>query len=180
VQFNIRKCTLADLPVLHEIAVKTFVDTFGHLNSPLTMQAYLDDSFNPEKLQEELADGNSLFYFIYSSGKLAGYFKLNESGAQTDINDPESLEIQRIYVSKQFQGQGIGSILLKEAINIAAERHKAYVWLGVWEKNEKALAFYKKNGFYEIGKHSFFMGAEEQTDYILRKDLDGNQYKILK
>jgi ribosomal protein S18 acetylase RimI-like enzyme len=114
---------------------------------------------------------HSNFYFLYADGELSGYIKLNEHKAQTDIYDPQSLEIERIYVQQESQGIGLGSALLRKAINIAETREKSYIWLGVWERNHKAIQFYKKNGFYEIGKHSFFMGEEEQTDYIMRKDL---------
>lgn len=81
------------------------------------------------------------------------------------------MEIERIYVVNDFQGKGFGNYLMDKAVSIAVERKKQYVWLGVWEKNEKAICFYKKNGFFEIGTHSFFMGDDEQTDYIMRKDL---------
>ena len=94
------------------------------------------------------------------------------SKIQTDIHDEQSLEIERIYVSKEFQGEGLGRCLMEKAISTAIRRKKKYVWLGVWEKNEKALRFYKRNGFYQIGTHSFVMGDDEQTDYIMRKDLE--------
>lgn len=81
------------------------------------------------------------------------------------------MEIERIYVAKEFQGKGLGRRLMTYAISAAMQRKKAYVWLGVWEKNEKALAFYRKNGFYQIGTHTFVMGDDPQTDYIMRKDL---------
>ena len=119
------------------------------------------------------AVSNAAFYFLYWDGKLAGYLKLNEASAQTDLHDEQSLEIERIYVSKEFQGEGLGRYLMDQAISIAIQRKKKYVWLGVWEKNEKALRFYRRNGFYQIGTHSFVMCDDEQTDYIMRKDLEG-------
>ncbi|HNX15665.1 MAG TPA: GNAT family N-acetyltransferase, partial [Oscillospiraceae bacterium] len=91
--------------------------------------------------------------------------------SQTDINDVQSLELERIYVDAKFQGRGLGRVLMEHAIEIARERKKSYVWLGVWEKNDKAIAFYQKNGFYKIGTHLFIMGDEEQIDYIMRRDL---------
>jgi ribosomal protein S18 acetylase RimI-like enzyme len=135
------------------------------------MKAYLEQAYNINKLREELSNSNSTFYFLYTNEKLSGYLKLNEYKAQTDIYDPQCLEIERIYVTKEFQGKGLGSFLIKKAIDIANIRKKSYVWLGVWERNHKAILFYKKKGFYVIGKHSFFMGEEEQTDFIMRKDL---------
>ena len=168
----LRKCTTEDFGVLRELSIRTYYETFAHLNTEEDMDAYLQDAFNVDKLSKELNDSNSAFYFLYYGEKLAGYLKLNEAPSQTDINDNTSLEIERIYVSSEFQGQGLGRYLMEQAIAIATERTKQYAWLGVWEKNEKAIRFYKKNGFYEIGTHSFVMGEDVQTDYIMRKDLE--------
>jgi ribosomal protein S18 acetylase RimI-like enzyme len=168
---TIRECISDDLFDLQEISYKTYNDTFGHLNTPANMQAYLEQAFAIEKLQNELSNINSNFYFLYADEELSGYLKLNEYAAQSDIRDPASLEIERIYLTKESQGKGLGNILINKAIEVANIRAKSYIWLGVWEKNDKALQFYKKNGFYVISKHSFFMGEDEQTDFIMRKDL---------
>lgn len=85
--------------------------------------------------------------------------------------DPNSIELEKIYVKGIFQGKGLGCMLMDKTIEVARVREKSYIWLGVWEKNDKALQFYKNNGFYEIGKHSFIIGEENQTDYIMRKDI---------
>ena len=167
----LKKCTMENLIELRELSIKTYYETFAHLNTKKDMQDYLEDAFNVEKLNSELNDKNSEFYFLYYNDKIAGYLKVNEAPSQTDINDKESLEIERIYVLGEFQGEGLGRYLMKEALEMARKRNKKYAWLGVWEKNEKAICFYKKNGFYEIGTHSFFMGEDEQTDYIMRRDL---------
>ena len=168
----LRKCSADDFENLRELSIRTYYETFAHLNTAEDMAAYLEDAFNVERLTQEFYDPNSFFYFLYADGNLAGYLKLNEVPSQTDINDAESLEIERIYVSSEFQGTGLGRYLMEQAIAIANERNKKYVWLGVWEKNEKAIRFYKKNGFYEIGTHKFVMGEDAQTDYIMRKDLN--------
>lgn len=167
----LRKCNLEDFDTVRELSIRTYYETFASLNTEEDMKAYLEEAFNVGKLSRELNDANSEFYFLYYNEKLAGYLKLNEAPSQTDINDKASLEIERIYVSSKFQGEGLGRYLIEQAINIATERNKQYAWLGVWEKNDKAIRFYKKNGFYVIGTHSFFMGDDEQTDYIMRKNL---------
>ena len=167
----LRSCTSKDIDMLRALSIKTYYETFAHLNTPEDMQAYLDEAFEINKLKHELDDPNSAFFFLYFNNVLAGYLKLNEAPSQTDINDKSSLEIERIYVSSQFQGAGLGRYLMEQAISIARERKKDYAWLGVWEKNEKAIRFYKKNGFYENGTHSFVMGEDVQRDYIMRKDL---------
>lgn len=166
-----RKCVTDDLPTLQELSRSTYDITFRHLNTPENMTAYLDSAFDLDKLRDELLDPASDFYFLHAGGMLAGYLKLNEGSAQTDTHDPASLEIERIYVTRDFQGKGLGGALIGKAIETARRRGKSYVWLGVWEKNENAISFYKRYGFYESGKHSFVMGNETQSDYIMQKNL---------
>ena len=167
----LRKCTIKDFDTLRELSIRTYYETFANLNTAEDMQEYLDEAFEINKLYCELNNTDSDFFFLYFDDTIAGYLKLNEAPTQTDINDSSSLEIERIYVASDFQGEGLGRYLMEQAIAIAAERKKKYVWLGVWENNEKAIRFYRKNGFYEIGTHTFVMGGDVQTDYVMRKDL---------
>jgi ribosomal protein S18 acetylase RimI-like enzyme len=166
-----RKCTTDDLPMLCALSRNTYDETFRHLNTPENMAAYLDAAFHPGKLKNELLNPESAFYFLYRSGAPAGYLKLNTGAAQTDLHAPEALEIERIFVTGEHQGQGLGSVLLDKAEAEAIAAGKTYLWLGVWEQNERALVFYKKNGFYVIGTHDFVMGDDVQTDFVMRKDL---------
>lgn len=135
------------------------------------MDAYLKEAYDRDKLIGELCDECTQFFFLYDDRELVGYLKLNETPSQTDLNDRQSLEIERIYVIAEFQGRGLGRYLMEQAVDIAMACGKQYVWLGVWEKNDKALRFYRNSGFYAVGTHSFVMGDDKQTDYIMRKDL---------
>ena len=164
-------CAGEDINILRELAIKTYDETFAHLNTEEDMTAYLTDAFNIDKLHDELNDKNSDFYFLHYNNTIVGYLKLNEAPSQSDVNDHDSLEIERIYVAGEFQGAGLGRYLMEQAIGIATKRGKKYVWLGVWQKNEKAIRFYRKNGFYKVGTHTFVMGEDVQTDYIMCKDL---------
>ena len=112
---------------------------------------------------------NSAFFFLYGDDCLAGYLKINEKDAQTDLPNENSLEIERIYVRREFQGSGLGKMLIEYGLSIAKEKKKEFAWLGVWEKNEKAIRFYEKMGFRKHSTHSFYMGDDEQTDYIMQK-----------
>ena len=168
---TIKKCTADNLEELILLSKETFYQTFAAQNTAEDMETYLETAFSKDKLYRELCAPNTSFFFLYADESLAGYLKLNEYPSQTDVNDENSLEIERIYVLKDFQGLGLGRYLMEYSINTAADNGKNYVWLGVWEKNEKALKFYKKNGFYRIGEHSFVIGNDVQTDYIMRKDL---------
>jgi diamine N-acetyltransferase len=168
---NIIRCNHEDLDVLQVISIETFNDTFKEQNSPKNMKAYLDKAFNTKQLKSELSNDSSAFYFIYSDDKLAGYLKININEAQSEKMTDESLEVERIYIRKDFQKEGLGKHLMNEAIKIALLRNKKIIWLGVWEKNLKAIEFYKKNGFVQTGVHSFHMGDEEQKDLIFKRAL---------
>lgn len=103
--------------------------------------------------------------------EIIGYLKLNVGQFQTEIKDDKALEIERIYVLKEYHGKKIGQILYAKAIKVATEISAEYVWLGVWEENQRAISFYKKNGFIEFDKHIFKLGNDEQTDIMMKKVL---------
>jgi diamine N-acetyltransferase len=168
---NIKKCTLEDLRKLQEISYETFNETFKHQNSPENMNAYLERAFNLKQLEIELSIISSQFFFVYFNNEVAGYLKVNTNDAQSEEMGDESLEVERIYIKNKFQKHGLGKYLLNKAMEVAMERNKKKIWLGVWEKNENAITFYKKMGFVQTGAHSFYMGDEEQMDFIMIKTL---------
>lgn len=168
---KITKCSREDLQTLQKISIDTFHDTFKDQNTPENMQAYLAKAFHSEQLERELANPSSDIYFVYFNDEVAGYLKVNVNDAQSEKMGEEFLEIERIYIRNQFQNHGLGKHLLNKAIEIAINKNKSKVWLGVWEKNRKAIAFYNKMGFIQTGAHTFYMGDEEQTDFIMSKTL---------
>ncbi|SEN86107.1 MULTISPECIES: GNAT family N-acetyltransferase [unclassified Paenibacillus] len=168
---EIRACRREDLQKLQEIGIETFNDTFKDQNSPDNMRAYLEKAFNAKQLEDELSNSCSDFFFVYYNDELAGYLKVNRDGAQSEKMSDASLEIERIYIRKPFQKNGLGKYLLNKAMETALEHNKKQVWLGVWEKNDNAIAFYRKMGFVQTGSHSFYMGDEEQFDFIMIKTL---------
>ncbi|MEH7097451.1 GNAT family N-acetyltransferase [Neobacillus vireti] len=168
---TIKKCTLDDLRILQDISYETFDETFKDQNTPENMNAYLDKAFNVNQLEQELSNSSSQFFFVYVNNEVAGYLKVNVNEAQSEGMGNESLEIERIYVRNKFQKHGLGKLLFNKAMDIAMEHNKKKIWLGVWEKNENAIAFYKKMGFVQNGAHFFYMGDEEQMDFIMIKAL---------
>ena len=167
----IRKIKLADISELQAIGRQTFVETFADHNTANDMQMYLDTNLSTNKLTNELSNPNSEFYFALIDNKVIGYLKLNYGQAQTELKHKSSLEIERIYVLKDFHGKKVGQILYDKAIDIAKQKNAEYVWLGVWEKNSRAINFYKKNGFVEFDKHVFKLGNDEQIDIMMRLKL---------
>ena len=160
-----------DLHELMEISRSTYEITFASANTPENMKAYLDRAFNEAQLAKELAEPETEFYFAKAGEETLGYIKINMGQAQTDLKEDEGLEVERVYVLHEHQGKKIGKSMLDFAIATARERGKAYVWLGVWEHNKPARAFYDRYGFREIGSHPFVMGDDVQTDFVLRLDL---------
>ena len=143
----ITKCTVSDWKTIMDISRLTFAETFEADNTPEDMEKYLQEHFNEALVKQELSNPDSLFYIAELDGVTGAYMKLNKGAAQTERDYPNSVEVQRIYVAKAYKGKRLGSELMKKAIEWARELHVEYIWLGVWEFNPAAIAFYKKFGF---------------------------------
>ena len=164
----IKKIGLDQLVPLQEIGRKTFYDTFSESDSEESMKTYLATSFSTEKLTAELENPNSEFYFATQNEVVIGYLKVNFGSAQTELQDANALEIERIYVLQDYHGKKVGQLLFEKAMTIAKDNSCSYVWLGVWEENHRALQFYSKNGFVAFDKHIFVLGDEAQTDIMMK------------
>lgn len=160
-----------DIKALQAIAKQTFTETFGSQNTAEDLAKFLSEEYDFDKLKAEVENPESFYYFYYFEDELAGYLKLNVGAAQTESDYPETLEIQRIYVLQKYQGKRIGLAMMQQALAVAKKLKKPQVWLGVWENNLKAQAFYQKSGFKKVGSHDFILGDDKQTDYILLKTL---------
>jgi ribosomal protein S18 acetylase RimI-like enzyme len=165
---EIIKVELKDIRLLQKIGRETFRETFSDGNTEENMTKYLEQGFSIEKLTVELNDQNTDFYFATFNGKIIGYLKLNFGQSQTELQDEKGLEIERIYVSKEFHGKKVGQVLYEKALEIAKLNKSDFVWLGVWEENPRAINFYKKNGFVEFDKHIFKLGNDEQMDIMMK------------
>lgn len=168
---TLKSLTINDVDQLQKIGQQTFVETFSEGNTAENMTKYLEEGFSIEKLTTELKDKDSLFYFAIFDKNVIGYLKLNFGKSQTELKDDKSIEIERIYVLKQFHGKSVGQILYQKAIEIAENEDYRYVWLGVWEENVRAINFYKKNGFVAFDKHIFQLGDDAQTDIMMKLEL---------
>lgn len=168
---KIRKVTVADLSTLKEISIKTFTDTFGKQNTAKNLHDYLEESYNDSQLKQELENDDSAFYFIFVDHQLAGYLKVNSDNAQSESMDENHFEVERIYILPAFKHFGLGKQLINYAIKLTKVANKKVIWLGVWERNFAAQGFYNHLGFQRISEHSFYMGTDPQTDYILEKSI---------
>jgi diamine N-acetyltransferase len=170
-KIEICRIGFADIEQLQLIGKQTFTETFAEGNSEENLQKYLKEGFTIKKLSSELSNQNSEFYFAKLDNKIIGYLKVNFGQAQTELSDRNTLEIERIYVLKQYHGKKAGQILYEKALDIAINSNAEYLWLGVWEENPRAISFYKKNGFVEFDKHIFKLGEDEQTDLMMKLEL---------
>ena len=170
-QIHFSQISNDDVYKLQEIALQTFRDSYEHLNTPENFLWYIDRAFTIKKLLEEIGNENSFFYFVQHEGNRIGYLKLNIGTAQTEEHPQEYLEIERIYLDKNFQGNGIGKQMLHFANSKAKAFRKLKLWLGVWDQNPSAIAFYKREGFVENGSHIFRFGSEDQTDIIMERNV---------
>lgn len=167
----IEKIDLNQILILQAISKRTFRDTFFNEEDRDNMRAYLSVAFSNETLTEELLNPHSFFYMAYHQKNVLGYLKVNIGAAQTEAMGEDHLEIQRIYVDRLYHGKKVGDKLIQQAFELTKELQKKHIWLGVWEKNDRAVNFYKKYGFEPFGTHSFEYGTRIDTDVLMRKTL---------
>lgn len=168
---TIRKADLSDLAAIKWVSEKTFEETFSHLNSPEDMALYFQENTSDAVLIREMDNPDSAFYIAEDQGEIVGYIKINRGPAQTEPGHDDALEVQRLYVLKAYKGEGIGRRLMQQAIDQAIDSASHYIWLGVWEHNDKAIRFYEKLGFRPFGEHLFMLGSDPQTDLLMRLDV---------
>jgi len=166
--YPISKVLPEEINLLQQLSKQTFFESFSSGNTEENMTHYLEEGFSIAKLTRELNDENTTFYFIRSGADIIGYMKLNEGLSQTELQEEHGLEIERIYVLKEYQGKGVGKKLLSWAIQIANQKNAPFIWLGVWEENKKAIAFYEKNGFITFDQHVFMVGEDRQIDLMMK------------
>lgn len=159
------------LSPLRAICIKTFSETYEKLNTPENFRLYIEENFSEERLRKDLNDPQTFTYLLESNGLIEGYLKLNLGSSQTEKVEGNVLELERIYVSKDLHGKGLGKALLEFSINQGKRMKRDFLWLGVWEKNERALQFYESKGFIKFGTHIFRLGDDDQNDHLYRLKL---------
>ena len=168
---EIRPAQLTDIPILRAIAIETQVDTFGEHNTPENMQAFLQDAYNPDQFKKELQETGSIYYIAWEGETAAGFLRLRRSDEAEAFLGQNTIELQRLYVTKDFLGKKVGTKLMAQALQYARDGKFEWIWLGVWEKNFKAQEFYKKWEFERFSEHIFWLGADPQTDWLLKLKL---------
>jgi ribosomal protein S18 acetylase RimI-like enzyme len=165
--FTIKSCQLEEMHHLMALSKETYYQAFKVFNTRENMDDYVMKAFSKEQLLAEMIDQQASFYFGIYQNQRVGYLKLNEYDTVSEGHQGPSIEVQRLYVQSDVQNLGMGHFLMEEAIKIARDKGFTFMWLGVWEHNEKALRFYEKFNFERIGSHTFLMGDDPQQDHLL-------------
>lgn len=170
---KIRRGTVQDAQAIAPLAVGIFNETFAAnpLNKPEDMQAYISEFLSVETFRRDLADQNSTFFVAEIDGEIIGYAKLSENSTEDCVSDKNPIELNKLYVSHAFHGQGIAQSLMEKCFAEAANKNYRTMWLGVWEYNHRAQKFYEKLGFRKVGTHIFQLGSDPQTDWVMEKSL---------
>ena len=168
---TIRRASPEDAGLLSELGARTFSETFAADNSPEDMAAHLTASFNPAQQTAELNDPASTFFIAEAGGLAAGYAKLHAGEPAEGVEGPKPVELERLYVSQEWLGRGVGEALMRTCVNGALRAGHETIWLGVWERNRRAQAFYRKCDFRAVGEHVFQLGSDPQRDILMERAL---------
>ncbi len=173
-QITIRRAVVSDAKPLNDLAYTTFWDAFAHhpKNAPDDLNHYMRQAFTVEQISAELDDENSIFLIAEIGEEPAGYAKLVVDSTEEGITATRPIELSRLYSHQEFLGKGVGQNLMDASFEFAKANEHDVMWLGVWEYNPRAQRFYEKNGFREVGKHTFQLGSDPQTDLLMQKVLD--------
>lgn len=169
----IRNAEPRDSAALSDLARRIYIDTFGATDNPEDQRLFLSKAYTPEKQREEICDPKMITLLVECDGTLGAYAQLRIGHTLDCVRGPDPLEIMRFYVEKSFHGQGVAQQLMAEIEEIAGGLGAKTLWLGVWERNERAKAFYRKFGFREVGKKDFHVGTDQQTDLVFERPLAG-------
>ena len=170
-EITIRFATTKDAELIADLSRKTFSETFGYLNTKENMDKFLNEQFAREALIKEVSDPSNIFLLAFDDETPVGYARLREGEKYPEFENRDSIEIGRIYVVNSYIGTGVGQELMRKCIFLAKDMKKEIIWLGVWEKNSRAISFYTKWGFEKFGEHPFVLGDDVQSDWLMKKQL---------
>ena len=167
----VRLATDAEAELIADISRQTFYDSFAEHNTKENMDKFLNEQFTREKLVDEIKQPWHLFFLAYMKNEPVGYVKLRDGSAPIQLDARSCLEIARIYSVQYKIGKGVGKKLMQICHEIAKQKGKKILWLGVWKQNQRAIDFYTAWGFKIFGEQEFILGDDVQTDWLMKKDL---------
>jgi ribosomal protein S18 acetylase RimI-like enzyme len=168
-QLAIRPATLSDAASLAALAERTFRETFAAYNSAENVNLHCARNFSAEIQGQEISDPQMTTLLAEVAGELAGFAQLRLAHTAACIKADRPAELHRIYVLNAWHGRGVASELMRAVYAAAAQARSDCIWLGVWERNPRAIAFYRKCGFSVVGDHVFMLGQDRQRDLVMRR-----------
>ncbi len=168
---SIRVATSNDAALIADLSRTTFYDTFAGHNTRENMDKFMNQQFTREKLMKEVGADKNIFLVAEVDGETLGYARLRQVPNPEELNNMDTIELARIYSVQSKIGKGVGSALMEKCIEVAKDHGKEVIWLGVWEKNQHAIAFYQRWGFEKFSEHEFILGDDVQTDWLMKKTL---------
>lgn len=170
---TIRRGAIADAPAIAALARRIFHESFAADNRPEDMAAYMALAFGPEQQQRELSDDTFTYFLAERAQAVVGYALVHAGGEAPDcVIERPCVEVVRFYVDRPWHGAGIATPLMLACEGEARRRAARAMWLGVWERNSRAIGFYTKRGFRDVGSHTFVLGTDVQTDRVMVRELD--------
>lgn len=169
--FAIRPANLDDASELSAFAARTFSDTFSTLNTSDDMAAHLRSAYSTAQQRAEIASPQMRTLLGERGDRLCAYAQLRIGATPGCVPPSPTIELWRFYMDKSEIGNGTARVLMAAVLDEAAKHAVGTIWLGVWEHNLRAIAFYRKHGFHDIGSHVFRLGSDEQTDLIFCRPL---------
>ncbi len=165
----IRRADASDAALIADLSRTTFYQAFAKDNTASDMELFMNEQFTKEGLMQEVQEADGIFLLAYDVTEAVGYARIR---VENKYKQEGALEVARIYALDKAIGQGVGKALMETCLQIARDMQMNMVWLGVWEKNERAIAFYEKWGFEKFGEHKFLLGTDWQTDCLMKKMLE--------
>lgn len=170
--YVIRKATRSDAKELAQVAEEVFRATFGSANTSEDMKLHCDRTYSESRQAGEISDPDMCTLVTEHEGKLIGFAQLRWGHAPDCVSATSPAEIYRLYVVDAWHGRGIAQALMNACLEEMKLRGSDIAWLGVWEQNPRAISFYKKCRFAEVGVHDFVLGADLQRDIVMVRLLE--------
>lgn len=168
-EIKIRLAAKEDAELIAELSRTTFYDAFANDNTKEDMDLFMNEQFSKTALMQEVEDGDGIFILAFAGNEACGYARLRFMNKEKILENENAIEIARIYALQSSIGKGVGSALMQKCLSIATEQNKKMIWLGVWEKNLRAIEFYKRWGFEKFSEHTFLLGKDLQTDWLMKR-----------
>ena len=168
---TIRVATKDDAELIAGMSRQTFYDTFAAHNTKENMDRFLSETFNHDVLVAEVGASDNIFLLAYEGDEPVGYARLRDNNIPPQLAGADALEIARLYAVKDAIGKGVGKALMQYSIDMAIEKNKRAIWLGVWQENHRAIRFYQQWGFEKFSTHVFMLGDDAQQDWLMKKML---------